>query len=323
MIYSAARARASLNAAAEAASSSETAPERCCFETYAAPRLRWDDRMGAGMVGVRAVLAMLLTVALLVACSPGNDQSTNDQQVDDQPGNGAPAEGPCRFISSQELGKLTGLSAGEPFMLGSDHCSFTFAEAPHLQVTVIRLDSGDGSMCPSCIDPVKGFGKQAAWSDSSDQLNVLMDGRQVVIYVAFGGPDLDSKDLAIRIFKFVEPRTWRCAVWFSSAGRSPGESGVQANSSVAHLVSGWWTPLASREAAWQPPSRLGGHRRSLRSRPARCGRGGRRVRGGPAGTASPSGPRPCTLCVYNPYVVYEVNVCVNGRTLTPRRNLCG
>lgn len=150
------------------------------------------------MVGVRRFLAMLVTVALLVACSPGNGEPTD----------GAPAQGPCRFISAQELSKLSGLSAGEPHMMGSDQCIFSFAEAPLLQVTVIRVDGETyGPMCPSCTDPVEGLGRQAAWSDASEQLDVLMDGKMVVIYVAFGGPDLDSKALAIRIFKFVEPRT--------------------------------------------------------------------------------------------------------------------
>lgn len=155
------------------------------------------------MVGVRGFLAMLIAVALLVACSPGNDEPTKDG-----PTNGEPAEGPCRFISAQELSTLTGLSAGEPFMMGSEQCAFGFAEAPLLQITVIRLDGATyGPMCPSCTDPVQGLGRQAAWSDLSEQLDVLMDGRMVVVYVAFGGPDLDSKALAIRIFKFVEPRT--------------------------------------------------------------------------------------------------------------------
>ena len=155
------------------------------------------------MARVRVILAVLLTVALLVACSPGNNPP-----ADDQPADGEPAEGPCRFVSSQELSRLTGLSAGEPFMMGSDQCVFDFAENPTLQITVIRLDGATyGPMCPSCTDPVEGLGREAAWSDLSEQLDVLMDGRMVVVYVAFGGPDLDSKALAIRIFKFVERRT--------------------------------------------------------------------------------------------------------------------
>ncbi|GAA1030510.1 hypothetical protein GCM10009557_22750 [Virgisporangium ochraceum] len=62
-------------------------------------------------------------------------------------------------------------------------------------------------MCPSCTEVVKRLGKQAAWSDHSEQLDVLMDGRMVVVFVAFGGPDVDSKALAIRILTLVEPRT--------------------------------------------------------------------------------------------------------------------